>query len=563
MTFATGSKFRLTVSRKITLMLVATVLLVAGSIVGISLWRADESATGAAHAAIDRNLRVFWGDVAAKGEQFRLEGDKLYVGTTLLNGMNELTDGIESKVGGNSTIFAADTRVATNVKKPDGSRAVGTKLAKNAAYEAVFAGKPFRGVVDILGVSYITGYDPIKDASGQVIGILFVGIPLAQFYAGIASDAAWISTTGLGVGLFVTLLVLFYAYHRISKPLQIMTEAMGGLAAGDLTVVVPDHKSSDEVGDMGQALAIFKTNAMKIEELRREQKAMEEKNAAERKQAMLDMAGKFEAEVMGVVQLVSRSAKEMYDLLEQMSQRSQDVNTRMTAVAAATDETSSNVSTVASATEELSSSISEISRRVSEAATVSTQATEETARTDALVQELAAAAEKIGEVVQLINDIASQTNLLALNATIEAARAGEAGKGFAVVASEVKVLANQTAKATEEITSQIGAVQERTRKAVEAIHGIGEVIDRVRQISSSIASAVEEQGAATREISHNVQQAAQGTQEVSSNVGATAGAMADNLATEKKLVDSSENLAQNAEKLREHVLGFLATVRAG
>lgn len=555
--------FRFTVSRKITLILVLTMLFVSGASIGINGWLAKEQAKESSYAAIDRNLRVFWGDVLSYGKSFRIEGDKLFVGDMPLNGENDIPDAMTAKVGGVATIFMRDMRVATNIKKPDGSRAVGTPLAKNAAYAAVFSGKSYRGTADILGVPYITGYDPIKDAKGDVVGILFVGIPLSEFYAGIEKTILMISAGGLGAGLVVVVFALFYARRKIAKPLQKMTDAMDALATGDLSVEIPTVKSSDEIGDMGRALSVFKANAIKVEAMRREQKALEEKAAAERKQAMLDLADKFEAEVMGVVQVVSTSAKEMYDLLADMSRRSQEVNVRMTAVAAATDETSSNVSTVASATEELSSSIGEISRRVSEAAHISNQASEETARTDAMVKELAAAAEKIGEVVQLINDIASQTNLLALNATIEAARAGEAGKGFAVVASEVKGLANQTAKATEEITAQIGAVQDQTRKSVEAIHGIGEVIDKVREISSSIASAVEEQGAATKEISHNVQQAAQGTQEVSSNVGATANAISENVSTEKKMVTASNELASNAGKLREHVLAFLRSVREG
>ncbi len=392
---------------------------------------------------------------------------------------------------------------------------------------------------------------------------MFVGTKLDQFYAGIKHDIYWIVGTSAVSGVIIVLLALFYARQAISNPIGKITDVMGVLANGDLSVEIPVVKSSDEIADMSHALGVFKEGALKIEEMRRQQKELESKAAAERKQAMLDMANRFEAEVMGAVDIVSGAAKDMREHIEEMSQRSQEVNRRMTAVAAATDETSSNVSTVASATEELSSSISEISRQVSDAAKISTQASEEARKTNTMVQELASAAEKIGEVVQLINEIASQTNLLALNATIEAARAGEAGKGFAVVASEVKGLANQTAKATEEISNQIGAVQEQTHKAVEAIGGIAQVIERVRGISSGIASAVEEQGAATKEISHNVQQASQGTQEVSSNISATASAVSENVVTEKKMVEASGDLAHNAEKLRDQVKTFLATVRAG
>jgi methyl-accepting chemotaxis protein len=218
---------------------------------------------------------------------------------------------------------------------------------------------------------------------------------------------------------------------------------------------------------------------------------------------------------------------------------------------------------VAAATEELSSSISEISRHVSEAAKVSTQASEETARTNTMVEGLARAADKIGEVVKLINDIASQTNLLALNATIEAARAGDAGKGFAVVAGEVKNLANQTGRATEEISSQIAAVQEETRRTVEAIRNIGSVIDQVREISSGIASAVEEQGAATQEIARNVQQAATGTQDVSANIVGISQSANDAVEGAHQILAASGDLAKNSETMRLEVTRFLDGVRAG
>ncbi len=516
-----------------------------------------------AYIEIDRNMRVAWSDLQAVGTDYRIEGGKFYAGGAVLNDLNSLTDDVVAQVGGVATIFMGDTRVATNVKKDDGSRAVGTKLAKNAAYDAVFSGNSYRGIVDILGVPYITGYDPIKDASGKVVGILFVGTKLDQFYAGIKHDIYWIVGTSVISGLIVVFLALLYARRVISKPIGKMTKVMDVLAEGDLSVEIPTVKSSDEIADMAHALTVFKENALKVEAMRREQKELEAKAATERKQAMMDMADRFEAEVMGAVDVVSKAAKEMLAHIEEMSERSQEVSSRMTAVAAATDETSSNVSTVASATEELSSSISEISRQVTDAAKISTQASEEATATNTRVQELATAAEKIGEVVQLINEIASQTNLLALNATIEAARAGEAGKGFAVVASEVKSLATQTAKATEEISGQINAVQDQTRKAVDAIGGIAQVIEKVRGISSGIASAVEEQGAATREISHNVQQASQGTQEVSSNISATAQTVSENVATEKKMVEASGDLAHNAEKLRDQVKTFLKTVRAG
>jgi methyl-accepting chemotaxis protein len=247
---------------------------------------------------------------------------------------------------------------------------------------------------------------------------------------------------------------------------------------------------------------------------------------------------------------------------DSMTDTAGKTNTQVKSVATASDEASSNVQTVAAASEELSASIAEISRQVSHAATIAGRAVDETKQTDGTVQGLAEAATRIGEVVKMINDIAGQTNLLALNATIEAARAGEAGKGFAVVASEVKSLANQTAKATEDISAQINAIQSVTKDAVDAIKRIGGTIGEVSSVATSIASAVEEQGAATQEITRNTQQAAQRTKDVSNHIeGVTAGANATGQAAQG-VKSAAEALGRQGEQLRAQVDDFLAKIRA-
>ncbi|HMA48923.1 MAG TPA: CHASE3 domain-containing protein [Magnetospirillaceae bacterium] len=375
----------------------------------------------------------------------------------------------------------------------------------------------------------------------------------------VAGRAVWIGTSlcivsGLAFGLLL--------FAGIAAPIRRMTEVMGVLATGNTAIEIPDRGRKDEIGAMAAAVQVFKTNGEEVDRLRVEQERQKQRAAEEQKQALNALANTFEARVMEVVKVVASSSTELQATAQSMSSGATQTAAQATTVAAAAEQTTANVQMVASAADELSSSISEISRQVTEAAQMSTAASDEAARTNAMVQSLSAAADRIGEVVKLINDIASQTNLLALNATIEAARAGDAGKGFAVVAGEVKHLANQTARATDEISQQISAVQEETRKTVEAIRGIGATIDQVRQISAAIASAVEEQGTATKEIARNVEQAAQGTQEVSRTIGGITESTSSAVAGSEQVLASASDLAGNSEKLRAEVAGFLSEVRA-
>ncbi|MEQ5777790.1 MCP four helix bundle domain-containing protein [Thalassospira sp. NFXS8] len=347
----------------------------------------------------------------------------------------------------------------------------------------------------------------------------------------------------------------------ISSPILAITDAMRTLAEGDKSVEIPGQDHKDEIGNMADAVLIFKENMIKAAEL-----AENEQQAQKRRQRRTEMIDKlttdFDADVSAVLKTVASAATEMQATAQSMTATAEETSRQSTAVAAASDQASNNVQTVASAAEELSASINEISHQVSQSARISTKAVNDAEHTNAQIQGLAQAAHKIGEVVNLINDIANQTNLLALNATIEAARAGEAGKGFAVVAAEVKNLASATARATDEITSQITGIQNETRDAVTAIQSIGGTIAQINEIASNIASAVEQQGAATQEITRNVQQASSGTSEVSQNIsGVTEAASSTGAAAEQVLAASGE-LSEQSEVLRSRVEQFLLAVKA-
>ena len=325
-------------------------------------------------------------------------------------------------------------------------------------------------------------------------------------------------TIGAIGAVIVGAILAFLIGRGIAVALGNMTGAMGRLAEGELETEVPSVGRRDEIGEMAGAVQVFKENAIEVRRMTREQEAQTRRNHRKVQSEVMALNNAMDEEVRSAVSGVLEQSGAMQTTAQGMAAIAEETSRQSTAVAAAAEQAATNVQTVASAAEELSSSIAEIARQVAQSSQIAGGAVEEADHTNAQIQGLAEAANKIGEVVALITDIADQTNLLALNATIEAARAGDAGKGFAVVASEVKNLANQTAKATEEISGQIGGIQTATQDAVTAIGSIAKTIGEIDEIASTIAAAVEEQGAATSEIARNVEQAASGTKEVSSNI---------------------------------------------
>jgi len=365
-----------------------------------------------------------------------------------------------------------------------------------------------------------------------------------------------------GVATLFGLIVAFLIARGIVGPLTAMTRVMGKLAGGDLAVEIPSRGKADEIGDMAKAIDVFKTNMIDTERMRHEQTEIEARQAEDRKKDMVRLADQFEQAVGEIVDTVSSASSELEaaaGTLTTTATRAQDLSTE---VASASQEASANVQAVASATEELSSSVSEIARQVQESARIASEAVGQATKTNARVGELSKAAARIGDVVELINTIAGQTNLLALNATIEAARAGEAGRGFAVVATEVKALAEQTAKATGEIAQQVSGIQAATEESVGSIREISGTIERLSEISSTVAAAVEEQGAATQEISRNVQQAAHGTQRVSTNIGDVQRGASDTGSASSQVLSAARSLSSDSNRLKLEVSKFLNSVHA-
>jgi methyl-accepting chemotaxis protein len=350
--------------------------------------------------------------------------------------------------------------------------------------------------------------------------------------------------------------------RMITAPLDGLKVAMRRLADGDLAQAIAGKDRRDEVGDMAQAVEVFKQNAIErraLEEREKVEMAAREERARRRDA----LTREFDGNVAGILESVSSSANELDSTAAALTESAQQAADKATAVAAGAEEAHTNVETVSAATEELSASIQEISAQMVEARTVAGQANDEGRRANERIQGLVESAQRIGEVVLLINDIASQTNLLALNATIEAARAGDAGKGFAVVASEVKNLASQTARATEEITEQVQAVQGATDEAVSAISGIGATITRIHEIATVIAAAVEEQGAATNEIARNVTQAALGTGEVTSNIAGVNEIAVETGHSAHNVLLAATELNKQSARLKSVVETFLRAMGEG
>ncbi|UPY38496.1 methyl-accepting chemotaxis protein [Sediminicoccus sp. KRV36] len=403
---------------------------------------------------------------------------------------------------------------------------------------------------------------PLLDHAGRPVAV--AELILDQTAVVSASRASFLALLGMsGAALIAVIIISLLIARGIARPINSMTAAMSGLAAGRLETEIPARDRKDEIGAMSAAVQVFKDNALAVRRLEQETATLAAATETEKKAAMDRMAHDFEATIGGIVENVASASSEMEASAQSLTRIAERTSGQAGIVLTATEEASANVQTVAAASEELASTVNEIARQVSASSDIARRAVEQAESTNGRVQGLSAAAQEIGEVVRLINDIAARTNLLALNATIEAARAGDAGKGFAVVAGEVKQLAAQTAKATQEISGKVQEMQTATTASVGAIQAIGETIGEMSQIALGIASAVEQQGAATREIARSVQNAASGTREVASNIADVSQASGETGSAAGQMLSAAGGLSRQADQLRREVQGFVAKIRVG
>lgn len=447
---------------------------------------------------------------------------------------------------------------------PDGARLVEPVRSALAVYVSAFNGYVASHPASV--VLYDTQLKPSIIAMQRELGAAQTSLTSAfdsrrEATRQALSHTALLQEIVAGFALVLGIVLAALIGRGIVRPVTAMTAAMTRLARGDKSVNVPARERTDEVGDMARAVEVFRQNAIEADRLAVLQQA--EATLKEQRTTRMDtLVRGFENRVGQMVGLLAAASTELEATAQSMSSTAEQTNQQATTVAGAAEQASVGVQTVAAAAEELTTSIAEISRQVMQSARMTGRAAEDARRTDAVVQALSEGAQKIGAVVGLITSIAGQTNLLALNATIEAARAGDAGKGFAVVASEVKSLAQQTAKATDEISAHIAQIQGTTREAVESIRSIASSIEEVSTIAVAISAAVEEQGAATAEIARNVAQTATNTQEVTSNISGVSLAANNTGTAASQVLGSASGLSRQAEELSGEVRSFVESVRA-
>ncbi|MCX8507210.1 MAG: methyl-accepting chemotaxis protein [Alphaproteobacteria bacterium] len=547
----------------VVLPIIACLLLGGLLAVYLSKTLSDESRREA-NVSVERSIAMAWSELRHIGTKFRVEDGKLYADNVVINGNFDLPDRVTSVMGGTATYFMGDTRVTTNVKKSDGSRAVGTRLAKNAAYHNVFEEKKsFRGVVDILGKAYITGYDPIFDDAQNVIGIVYVGYIYDEFFSHARSIERWAYVIVILASLFIAICSSIIIQLRVGAPINKLAALVHNILNHNDIKRIPYLNRKDELGEIARACKIFAQNANERVRIQEEIAAAEKQRTELRKKERHQLASDLEKRLAITSQTVQNS-------VDQLLKAAQNLTGQASSNLEDCEKANQNGNQAVARVSSIAAAVLQLSHTTTELASESHQATEfiqtgagESVAASQRINTLFDASQRIDEVVGLITTIAAQTNLLALNATIEAARAGEAGRGFAVVATEVKNLAGQTATATARITEQINFLQSEAHQAVTAVETVARVTNETTAISNNISNAIQDQNKTANEIARNMEETHLLVSDVNDLVSRIAAGAADTRGQAESLHKIADELTSATKILHQEITRATDDIREG